>query len=195
MGAFAGGWHGGGSGGGSVGSEEVDKESRNITVQCQFQLKDPATNEIIVSHTGEPSQHFTKAGKTSPFFGGSKTEADMTPRDQIIGEKIDEQLRQFIVKFVPCEINAAVTVKPSKHEMSVAGVRALVCDDYETALQDFKQAIAADGTDHRSMFGAGVACEKMKKYDEALKYYKQAASFEPKDQEYAQSVKRVSEIK
>jgi tetratricopeptide (TPR) repeat protein len=190
-----GGWAGGWGGGGNVGSEEVDKESRNITVQCQFQLKDPASNEIVVSYTGKPMQEYTKAGKTSPFFGGSKTESDMTPRDKIIGDMIDRQLREFMVKFVPTEIDATVTVKPGKHEMSAAGVRALVSDDYETALQDFKQAIAADGSDHRSMFGAGVACEKLKKYDEALKYYKQALSFESKDAEYAQAVDRVSAMK
>jgi tetratricopeptide (TPR) repeat protein len=190
-----GGWGGHWGGGGGVGSEEVEKESRNITVQCQFQLKDPASNEIIISHTGKPSQHYTKAGRTSPFFGGSKTESDMTPRDKIIGEMIDRQLRDFLVKFVPTEIDATAIVKPSKHEMSAAGVRALVADDYETALQDFKQAIAADTTDFRSMFGAGVACEKLKKYDEALKYYKQALSFETKNEEYAQAVDRLSAMK
>jgi len=195
LGSWASGWHGGGGGGGGAHSEEVEKESRNIAVQCQFQLKDPATNEIIVSYTGKPMQEYTKAGKTSPFFGSGKTEADMTPRDKIIGDMVDRQLREFLVKFIPTDIDATATVKPSKHEMSAAGVRALVTDDYETALQNFKQAIAADNADHRSMYGAGVACEKLKKYDEALKYYKQALSFEPKNAEYAQAVERVSAIK
>jgi hypothetical protein len=190
-----GGWASGWGGGGGVDSQEVDKESRNITVQCQFQLKDAATNDIIVSYTGKPTQEYTKAGRTSPFFGGSKTESEMTPRDKVIGEMIDRQLREFMVKFVPTEIDATATVKPSKHEMSIAGVRALVSDDYETALQDFKQAIAADTSDYRSMFGAGVACEKLKKYDGALKYYKQARSFEAKDPEYARAVERVAAIK
>jgi len=187
-----GGWATGYGGGGHVHTEEVDKESRNITVQCQFQLKDAATNELIASHTGKPSQEFTKAGRTSPFFGGSKTEADMTPRDKIIGEKIDLQLREFFVKFVPTEIEAQAIVKPGKHEMSVAGVRALVIDDYETALANFKQALAEDADDHRSLFGAGVAAEKMKKYDEALRYYKQAQSLEPKEDQYSDAVSRAA---
>ncbi len=116
-------WASGYGGGGHAGSEEVEKESRNITVQCQFQLKDAATNDIIASHSGKPSQEFTKAGKTSPFFGGSKTEADMTPRDKIIGEKIDRQLREFLVKFVPTEIEAQAVVRPAMHYMSPPGVR------------------------------------------------------------------------
>ncbi len=81
LGAIAGGW----GGGGHVGSSEVDKESRNITVMCQFQLKDAGTNSSVVSHTGDFEQRADK-GKPSPFFGGSKTEADMTPRDQVIGD-------------------------------------------------------------------------------------------------------------
>lgn len=189
-----GGWATGYGGGGHVQTEEVDKESRNITVQCQFQLKDAATNDIIRSHTGDPSQHFTKAGRPSPFFGGSKTEADMTPRDKIIGEKIDRQLRDFLVKFVPTEITAQAEVRPGKHEMSAAGVKALVIDDYETALANFKEAIAAEPNDHRSMFGAGVACEKLKRYDEGLRYYKQAQSFEPKERQYVEAVTRVTTL-
>lgn len=188
-----GGWGANFGGGGHVRTEEVDKESRNITVQCQFQLKDPATNEIIVPYSGPPAQLYTRT-KTSPFFGSSKTEADMTPRDHDIGTLIDRQLREFLVKFVPTEIIAQAKVRPGKHEMSAAGVRALVIDDYETALENFKQAIAAEPNDHRSMFGAGVACEKLKKYDEALKYYKLAQSFEPKDGQYADAVARVSAL-
>jgi tetratricopeptide (TPR) repeat protein len=186
-------WAGGYGGGGHVHSEEVDKESRNITVLCQFQLKDAASNEIIVSHVGQPMQHFTKS-KTSPFFGGSKTEADMTPRDKIIGEMIDRQLRQFLVKFLPTEIQAVATVKPGKHEASIAGVRALVADDYEGALSNFKQAIAEDPNDHHSLFGAGVACEKLQKYGDALKYYKQAQSLDTKEEQYTEAVVRLSSV-
>ncbi len=85
-------------------------------------------------------------------------------------------------------------MRPGKHEMSAAGVRALVVDDYETALANFKEAVAAEPNDHRSLFGAGVACEKLKRYDEALRYYKQAQSFEPKEQQYVESVNRAATL-
>ncbi len=180
-------------GGGSVHTTEVDKESRAITAQCQFQLKDAATNEVIVPYSGKPTQHFSKT-KTSPFFGGSKTEAHMTPRDKIIGEIVEQQVQAFVQKFLPVDIETSVTVKPGKSESSVAGVRALVVDDYETALENFKQAISEDTDDHRSLFGAGVACEKLRQFDQALKYYKQALSLETKDQQYNEAVRRVSPL-
>jgi len=187
LGAIAGGW----GGGGRVQTSEVDKESRNITVTCQFQLKDAANNSAIFAYSGKPAQHYEK-GKTSPFFGGSKTESDMTPRDKVIGEIVEDQLKRFLVKFVPTEIEATCKVKASGHEMSVEGVRAMVIDDYETALSNFKQAIAEDRDDHKSLFGAGVCCEKLKKYGEALKYYKQARSLKSKEGQYSDAVARVS---
>ncbi len=179
-------------GGGSVQTTEVDKESRNITVVCQFQLKaNDGSNNIIASHSGKPLQDYSR-GKTSPFFGGSKTESDMTPRDKVIGDMIEKQLREFMAKFVPTEIEATVTVKSGKTEMSVAGVRALVIDDYETALNNFKAAVSEEPDDHASYFGAGVACEKLNRPEEALKYYKQAQSLKTKEGKYADAVDRVS---
>ena len=186
-----GGWGTSYGGGGRVHTEEVERETRNITVQCQFQLKDAGTNEIIVPYSGPVMQESSKS-RTSPFFGRSKTEADMTPRDKVIGEIVDRQIREFLVKFIPTEIVAQAVVKPGKHEMSVAGVRAQVIDDYETALASFKQALAEDPDDHRSLFGAGVAAEKLKKYDEALKYYKQAQSLDPKEEQYSDAVRRMA---
>lgn len=181
-------------GGGSVRTTEVDKESRNITVQCQFQLKDAGTNEIIVSHSGKPSQYHNKAKRPSFFMGSSKTEADMEPRDQIIGALIEKQLHQFMAKFVPTEIEASCEVKASGHDMSKEGVNALVVDDYESALRNFKMAIAEEPTDHKSLFGAGVACEKLHRLGQALKYYKQARSYKAKEAKYAEAVERVSSM-
>lgn len=186
-----GGWSRGGWGAGSVGSTEVDEEARTITVQCQFQLKDSATNEIIVSHNARPMQESTKTS-AGGFFGSSKTEADMTPRDQVIGGMVERQAQDFLAKFIPVEISDQVQVESSGHEMSEAGVRCLVIDDYETALMNFKQAIAEDPDDHESMFGAGVACEKLRRMDEAKKYYKQALSLDIENERYKRAVDRVS---
>ena len=178
-------------GGGSVKTTEVDKESRNITVQCQFQPKDAATNDILVSYNGEPSQHYER-GKTSPFFGGSKTESDMTPRDQVIGRMIDYQAKQFMAKFVPVTVETEVEVKGTSNEDCQAGIKSLVIGEWEMALKHFKQALAEDPNSDKTLFAAGVACEKMGKFPEALKYYKQARSYDTDDEDYAAAVDRVS---
>ena len=190
VGGFASHW----GGGGDVHTEEVDKESRNITVTCQFQLKDPSTNATIVAFSGKPTQHFERH-QTSPFFGGSKTESDMTPRDKIIGEIVEGQLQQFLVKFIPTDITAEVKVEPGGSESSKEAVKLLVTDNYEGALESFKQAVSEKDDDDKSLFGAGVCCEKLGNLDEALRYYKQAQSCKTKEKKYAEAVERVSALK
>jgi hypothetical protein len=55
-------------------------------------------------------------------------------------------------------------------------------------------AIAEEPTDHKSLFGAGVACEKLKHMDEALKYYKMARSYDAKEAKYTEAVERLSDM-
>jgi hypothetical protein len=179
-------------GGGGIDTTEVDEERRNITVTCQFQLKDAATNDIIASYNGMPEQD-TQETSSGFFFGSSQTEADMTPRDQVIGSIIERQAKQFMSKFVPVRIEERIEVEASGHEASEAGVRALVIEDFELALDHFKQAIAEDPEDEESLFGAGVACEKLKRFDDARKYYKLAQSLEAENPNYRQAVRRVSQ--
>jgi tetratricopeptide (TPR) repeat protein len=188
VGVIAGAW----GGGGAVDTEEVDEEARNITVQSQFQLKDAATNEIIISHNSRPEQSYSKT-KSSAFFGSSKTEADMTPRDKVIGDIIEKQAQIFLGKFVPMHISQTVEVTHSSHESSKAGVNALVVDDWDEALAKFKMAISESPDDHESLFGAGVCCEKLNRMDEARKYYKRAQSLDTEEPKYRAAVDRVSQ--
>ena len=192
VGVIGGAWRGGGFGGGDVDTEQVDEEARSITVQSQFQLKDAATNEIIVSHNSRPEQSFDKT-KASAFFGSSKTEADMTPRDKVIGEIIERQAQTFLGKFVPMHISQTVEVTHSSNECSKAGVGALVVDDWDEALAKFKLAISESPDDHESLFGAGVCCEKLNRPDEARKYYKRAQSLDTEEPKYRAAVDRVSQ--
>lgn len=179
-----------GGGGGSVHTTEVDEEARNITVSCQFQLKDPAGNKIIVAHSALPSQEYTRT-KAGGFFGSSQTEADMTPRDQVIARMIDKHMKDFLAKFIPTETNEEVVFKPSKNEFSVEGAKAVRAENYERGLAQFKLALGENEEDDASAFGAGICCEKLQKFDEARKFYRQARSYKPKEPAYERAVKRV----
>lgn len=187
MSAFGSVW----GGGGGFSTREVDEVSRSITVQCQFQLKaNDGSNAIIASHTGPWEQH-SESAEAGFFFGSSKTEQDMTPRDKVIGAIIEKQLKQFMCKFVPTDIDTTVKVEPSGHDGSIAGAEALIAEDWAAALSDFKQAIAEDSRDDESLFGAGVAAEKLDRLKEALRYYKLAAGYEDDEPQYTTSVARV----
>lgn len=185
--AFGSAW----GGGGGVSTREVDEVSRNITVQCQFQLKaNDGSNAIIASHTAPWEQH-SESAEAGFFFGSSKTEQDMTPRDKVIGAIIEKQLKQFMCKFVPTDVESTVRVEPSGHDGSIAGAEALIAEDWAGALASFEQAIAEDSKDDRSLFGAGVAAEKLDRLPDALRYYKRAASYEDDEPQYTEAIERV----
>ncbi len=178
-----------------LGSGGADtRESRNITVTCQFQLKDAGTNEIVYGYTGKPRRHYQGGGRSNPFWSKSKTEVDMEPRDEIIAQIIEAELQNFMCKFVPVNVSDSTTVEPSGNESSKAGTRALVAEDWETALTNFKAAIAEKENDHESLFGAGVACEKLGRLEEARKYYKLAMSYEDEEEKYGAALNRVEDM-
>ena len=61
-------------------------------------------------------------------------------------------------------------------------------------LAQFKMALADDPQDDRAAFAAGVTCEMLGRYDDALRYYKQACVME-NEPEYLEAKKRMDENK
>lgn len=180
-------------GGGGVSTREVDEEARTITVQCQFQMKaNDGSNQIIHNYSGDWEMHSEQL-ESGFFFGSAQTEQDMTPRDKVIGGIVKKQLQKFTAKFLPSTTKAEVQVESSNDENCIAGVEALVVSDWQTALTNFKKALAVDRQDDLALFGAGVACEKLGQFSEALKYYKQARSYEDGEPKYAAAIARVSD--
>lgn len=173
------------------GGGEKTEESRNITVSCQFQLKDVASNEIIYGYTGKPRQHHE--GGKGGMFKKSKTEVEMTPRDEVIGSIIEKELAVFMSRFVPVKFEDQTMVEPSNSENCKAGVSALNAEDWETALTNFKAALAEKPADDKALFGAAVACEKLGQFEQSRKYYKQALGYEPEEEAYLAGLARVED--
>lgn len=161
--------------GSSIETEEVEKVSRNITVQCRFAMLDAATGKVLFDHVS-PTLRKTDKTKASKFFGSSKTEAELTPRDEIIGELVEKEVRKFIGKFAPSQVEETVEVRPSKNAACRAGVRLLAAGEYAEAEKMLQSAVAAEGgsKDKYAVFALGVACEAQGKLDQALKHYREA---------------------
>ena len=77
--------------------------TRTMTVHSSFKLIDSHTSKewesSVSTHQG------TDETRVSPFFGSSKTEADLTPRDRIIGTLVEQAAQDFIEKLVPRRIS------------------------------------------------------------------------------------------
>ncbi|MCP4589878.1 MAG: tetratricopeptide repeat protein [bacterium] len=189
--AAAFGGHGWGGGGGSVDTEEAETVSRNITVQTDFKLVDAANQKNWVTHSPKPYRRSDKT-KISPFFGSSKTEASLTPRDEIIGAAVEVGARGFISKIIPCAVRYEVSLKSSGQENCVQGVKFLRGEMYAEALSQFQMALAEDPDDHRAAYAAGVCCEASGDYAQALSFYKRALTAKNKT-EYVVAKKRMDE--
>ena len=186
--AWGGHYWGGGSG--SVSTSEVETVTRNMTVQTEFKLTDAKTGKNWATLSPKPYRA-TEKTKASPFFGSSKTEAELTPRDQIIGTLVERGARDFCSQFIPCDVEYEVEVASSGNEDCKQGVKLLRGDMYEEALAQFKASVAANAEDHRALFAAGVTCEKLGKYDEAMKYYKLAV-MQKAEPQYAEAKNRLA---
>ena len=116
----------------------------------------------------------------------------MTPRDEIIGAAVESGARQFLARIIPCTVWYEVELKSSGNECCAKGVSFLRGDMIEEAMQQFKMALAEDPEDHRAAFAAGIACEMIGNYPEALNYYKRACVMDNKP-EYIEAKNRLGQ--
>ncbi len=172
---FGFGGHGWGGGSADIRTKEVSTVTRTMTVQTDFKLVDTADNRDWEHYSPKP---FVGTDRTtaSPLFGSSQTEAELTPRDQIIATLVERGARGFISRLLPCRIDVEVEVDSSGNKNCVKGVKLLRAEMFDEALWAFKSALADNGDDHEAAFGAGVACEASGRYEDALRYYRRACA-------------------
>jgi len=173
------GWGGHHSGGGYVSpeTEEVETVTRNMTVQTEFKLIDSA-NGRVWEHFSPKTYRATDRTKASPIFGSSKTEAELTPQDRIIGSLVEQGAREFVSRLMPCRIDVETEVESSGNKNCIEGVRLLRAEAYREAISAFQAAMSENPNDYRAAYGAGVACEATGQFEAGLKYYNKACAGE-----------------
>lgn len=170
-----GGGHGYGHGATDIQTDEVETVTRTMTVQTEFKLVDTANGQVWAHYSPRPYMATDKT-EASPIFGSSQTEAELTPQDQIIASLVEEAATEFISQLMPCKVEVTETVTSSSNANCVQGVKLLRAEMYQDALSHFKLALSESGDDFRAAFGAGVACEAMGRYPEALQNYQLACA-------------------
>lgn len=174
-------------------TKTVEKVKRNITVQCVFKLLDARTGRAWITHVGDTLNR-EDVGQPDPFFGSDKTEADLTPTDQVIGQLVERETRLFVRQIMPSEVTVEVELKSDGDETSGKAVKLAAAGEYHAALDLFEQALQESPDSDRSAFGAGLMYERLGQYDQAVAYYKKAILIEP-EAKYVVARKRVIEYK
>ncbi|MCH8806234.1 MAG: hypothetical protein IH986_09120 [Planctomycetes bacterium] len=169
-------------------SAEVVK--RHTTVQTVFHLFDAKTSKNWATYA--KWHHYSDQAKISDFFAGIFSGSKVDPRDEVIEQAVQRGAREFVGMLVPSEVEYLVKVKSSSQDDCEEGVRALRAEMYEEAIGRFKLALSDRPDDDRAAFAAGVACEALGRYEDALKYYRMASRLDDED-EYLEARRRVKE--
>ena len=181
-------------GGGSVGTDKSKSISRNVTVQVTFRLLDAANGKDWFTWSPKKPFMVSDKKKPGPFFGSDQTEADLDPRDQLVGMCVEEAVTEFLSYLMPCDYEFKLDIESSTDKNCVMGVKLIRGEDFEGAVDSFKAALAENPEDDRAAFNLGVVYEIMGKHEDALRAYKKACVLK-NEPEYTEARDRVKKFK
>jgi hypothetical protein len=177
------------------GLKQVEEVRRHLTVQCSFSLIDAVTGRAVVQYSPAPYQ---KLDTASPdfMFGSMMKGSELDPVDHFIGELVERATQEFVSMLVPTEVEYAYELT-GHHSEGEAGIRSLRADDYDEAYQHFLNVLRKYDDDDETAFSAGVASELLGQPQQALEYYRRAASMKGADKDslpmYVAAKKRLTE--
>lgn len=189
-----GGGRGVGGGYAHIRAREIDKVTRNTTVQCTFSMIDAGNGSAIVQYAPRPIMKKDSKGG-GVLFGRSRGEADLDSVDEYIGELVEVGVREFVGTFIPQRFEIEYKLRSAKSEASARAIRMLRADEFQAAMEEFQAALRdeKDANSDEVVFAMGVTSELMSDWESALKYYRQAAAMpgvDSDDLEIYQSAKQ-----
>ncbi len=143
---------------------------RVMTFEGNLRVVDGANGRKWLTHAISEQR---QEDKKSHMFR-DVSELSLLPAESEISGMLESEVREFIGRMLPRSIAIQFELKSSSDEASQQGVRFAEVGQWADALEAFKAAILADAEDDRSLFGAGLACEQLGRFDDAEKYYRQA---------------------
>lgn len=152
-------------------SRPKQEVTRTITIAGNLKAQDAKTGKLWLTH--DITQQKIEDKKPRLWEGDVYPE-DLMPEEQQIKRLLDPEVRRFVGRMLPTPWYVDCTVRSSGNADSKEGVRSLELQEDESALAAFQAALAENPRDHRSAFGAGVACERLGRLREAKEYYRQA---------------------
>lgn len=122
----------------------------------------------------------------SSFLGGDKSLADLKPPESMVNRLLQSMAEEFFLPMVGGErVVAQVEVRASNNPSCIHGIRQLRGEYWAEALESFEEAIQEATQEHseddRALFGAGVASEMLRRYEDALDYYRRAEVVDDED--------------
>jgi len=162
---------------------------RQITLNTSIRLTNAMTGVVQATYSTPKSQ--TDKARPGFLVGDNMAEANLPPGAEVVQQLLETQAEEFVGAIVGVEASGRpVTIRASGNADCQAGVRYLESESWSMALDAFRRAINANSQDHQALYGAGVACEKLGRYDDALRYFEKAVGLNGSST-YTDAVRRV----
>ena len=158
----------------AAGSAGRNADGPGVLVDCLFRLMDARTQQVWSEHSCSKTGDASLLRPEMELTGRDVDEGAIGFSELVAYRLIELAAREFVSNLRICVIDVAEVVEASRDPNCRSGVRKLRHGHYEDALNDFLTCLTRDSRDHRAAFGAGVACEAMGRYAEALDHYKAA---------------------
>lgn len=159
-----------------VRTQLIEEVSRLLTITFSFSLIDVAQGAAMVQYSPPP---YTRKDSGAPprLTLGSRAARGkpLDPVDEIIGELVEQAVRDFVEKIAPVQYEFEFKLVGSGDD-GEAAIRALRGDDYLRANQFFALAWKHDPEDMDAAWGVGVTYELLGLFPQALQTYRMAAT-------------------
>ncbi len=177
-----------------VPADPKDQVRRTMTLTGEIQLVDGATGRIWATYPVHEQWVEVRKSRLS-----DQTLIDLAPEEEQIAGALDRVARGFVGLFFPVEQRLTLRIESSRNKQARTGLRLLQAGEPADALRYFELALQQSPEDHRALFAAGIACEALGRFQQALRYYKQAVAFcgktaariDDPEYQYALAVRRV----
>lgn len=147
---------------------------KQFAVQAEFKLVDGRTNKVWERYAPR-TYRLSENVHVEPILETNK-QSKFNQQDKIIARLMEKVTTEFISRIMPTQIHVDALVQSSRNGNCKKGVSLLKSKNWKQAMLSFKLALKENPNDHQAAYGAGIACEAMGKFNQAVSFYRHACA-------------------
>lgn len=171
---------------------EVQQTRRYVMAAVNFTITDISTGKALGSVTAMREFDSDEAASDGSKVLGAMgfANSDLPAADQVTAQLIHECVEEFVSRISPHEVVLQEKLRKGRSEPVRTGNKLAEAGSYDEALEMYLAALEARPDDHEAAFNAGVMCEKLRRLEDAGRYYDRSFRLKP-EQDYVTARQRV----
>jgi len=161
-------------GGKKVNDQPQSNGEKQLAVQAEFKLVDGRTNKVWERYAPRTYRLDEKVN-IEPMLENNKL-SKFNQQEKIVARLMEKATTEFISRIMPTQIQVDANVQSSSNGNCKKGVSHLKSKNWKEALESFKLAMKENPNDHQAAYGAGIACEAMGNFNQAVSFFRHACA-------------------